>query len=118
LGAPYEALMTFMPGDQNDQGEVIFTSNQDQGPPFSGTAGSGNWTRVGPFSFTATHLTFLYNVPASMPSGILTITDTITLSGDHIAVKSHLVFPVEVCGCAGDLEITGTRVGIQATTGH
>jgi len=116
--APYEALMTFMPSDQNDQGAVIFTSNQDQGPPFSGTAGSGNWTRVGAYAFVATHLTFLFDVVAGMPAGVLKIVDEITLNGDRIDMKSHLVFPPEAgCGGTFELETTGSRVAIEAPPG-
>ncbi len=120
MDTPFEALLTFMPSDQNDQGSVIFTSNQDQGPPFSGTAGTGNWTRVGPYSFIATHLTFLFDVPDSVPFGILKIVDAITLNGDQITVKSHLVFPdPDKCGCATfDMETTGSRVAIEAPPGN
>ena len=122
MGAPYETLMTFLPGDSSDQGSVIFTSNQDQGPPFSGTAGTGNWTRVGPFSFTATHLTFLFDVPDVMPAGLLKIVDAITISGGQMNMTSRLTFPPELCGgCDSSftLTTTGSRVAIEAPpTGH
>ncbi|HLJ13445.1 MAG TPA: hypothetical protein VKV15_03040 [Bryobacteraceae bacterium] len=116
MDAPYEVLMTFLPGDSPDQGAVIFTSNQDQGPPFSGTAGTGNWTRVGPFSFIATHLTFLFDVANVMPAGLLKIVDAITLNGDQIKVNSQLTFPATLCGGCDpfSLQTTGSRVAIEA----
>jgi len=121
MGAPYETLMTFLPGDSPDQGSVIFTSNQDQGPPFSGTAGTGNWTRVGPFSFVATHLTFLFDVGNVMPAGLLKITDAITINGDKMTMNSRLTFPPELCGgcdSSFNLDTTGSRVAIETPTGH
>ena len=122
MGDPYETLMTFLPGDSPDQGSVIFTSNQDQGPPFSGTAGTGNWTRVGPFSFTATHLTFLFDVPDVKPAGLLKIVDAITINGNQMSMNSRLTFPPELCGgcdSSFNLPTTGSRVAIEAPpTGH
>jgi hypothetical protein len=122
MGAPYETLMTFLPGDSSDQGAVIFTSNQDQGPPFSGTAGTGNWTRVGPFSFVATHVTFLFDVTNVMPFGVLKILDAITIDGDQINMNSQLIFPPAICGGCSDasfsLQTTGSRVAIEAPPGH
>ncbi len=117
MGTPYETLMTFLPGDSTDQGSVIFTSNQDQGPPFSGTAGTGNWTRVGPFSFIATHLTFLFDVANVMPAGVLKIDDAITINGAQINMTSQLTFPAALCGGCGPIdgvETTGGRVAIDA----
>src|SRR5579862_6387837 len=116
LGTPYEALMAFMPSDSSDQGAVIFTSNQDQGPPFSGTAGTGNWTRVGPYSFIATHLTFLFDVTNSVPAGVLKIVDAITIDGDQINVNSQLIFPSALCGGCDpfNLATTGSRVTMEA----
>jgi len=121
MGAPYETLMTFLPGDSSDQGSVIFTSNQDQGPPFSGTAGTGNWTRVGPYSFVATHLTFLFDVTNVMPFGVLKILDAITINGDQISMNSQLIFPPAICGgcdASFSLPTTGSRVAIEAPPGH
>ena len=121
MGAPYETLMTFLPGDSSDQGSVIFTSNQDQGPPFSGTAGTGNWTRVGPYSFVATHLTFLFDVTNVMPFGVLKILDAITINGDRIDMNSQLIFPPAICGgcdASFSLPTTGSRVAIEAPPGH
>ena len=118
MGAPYETVMTFFPADGNDQGAVTFTSNQDQGPPFSGTAGQGNWTRVGPYSFIATHLTFLFDVAGVMPAGVLKIVDAITIKGEQMTMNSQIIFP---CGgsCGPlDVETTGSRVPIEAPTGH
>jgi hypothetical protein len=116
MGVPYETIMTFLPGDGNDQGAVMFTSNQDQGPPFSGTAGQGNWTKVGPDSFIATHLTFLFDVVHSVPFGVLEIRDAITIKGDEMSVVSELIFD----GYPGifPVQTTGTRVAIQAPSGH
>jgi hypothetical protein len=118
MGTPFETVMTFLPGDGNDQGAVTFTSNQD-GPPITGTAGQGNWTRVGTYSFIATHLTFLFEVADSMPFvGVLKIVDAITLKGDQINVKSQIIFPA-ACGCGPfDVETTGSRVPIEAPRGH
>jgi hypothetical protein len=121
MGTPYETLMTFLPGDSSDQGTVIFTSNQDQGPPFSGTAGTGNWTRVGPYSFIATHITFLFDVMNVMPAGVLKIVDAITINGDQINMNSQLIFPAALCGGCDPLSLptTGSRVAIEAPpAGH
>jgi len=115
-GVPYETLMTFLPGDGHDQGAVIFTSNQDQGPPFSGTAGQGNWTRVGPYSFIATHQTFLFDVINSMPFGVLKILDAITINGDQMEVTSELIFPGGFTFFP--VQTTGSRVTIEAPPGH
>ena len=116
MDTPYETLMTFLPSEQNDQGAVIFTSNQDQGPPFSGTAGTGNWTRVGPFSFIATHLTFLFDVANSVPFGVLKIVDVITIKGEQINVVSQLTFPGGFIFFP--VQTTGSRVTIEAPTGN
>jgi hypothetical protein len=122
MGTPFETVMTFLPGDTNDQGAVTFTSNQD-GPPITGTTGQGNWTRVGTYSFIATHLTFLFNVAAEAITGtsfvgVLTIVDAITLKGDQINVKSQIIFPA-ACGCGPfDVETTGSRVPIEAPPGQ
>jgi hypothetical protein len=114
MGAPYETVMTFLPSETNDQGAVIFTSNQDQGPPASGTAGQGNWTKIGPDSFVATHLTFLFYIPTSTPIGILKIVDAITLKGNQMIMKSQIIFPA-ACGCGPfEADTTGTRVTIEA----
>ena len=118
MDTPYEVQMTFMPGDSTDQGSVIFTSNQDQGPPFSGTAGTGNWTRVGPFSFVATHLTFLFDVANVMPAGILKISDVITINGAQMNMTSELTCPGALCGGScppiDGVVTTGSRVAIDA----
>src|SRR5215471_7329511 len=61
FGAPFQALITFLPSEMSDQGAVIFTSNQDQQAPLLATAESGNWTRTGAYTFVATHWGFLFD---------------------------------------------------------
>ncbi|HLJ46165.1 MAG TPA: hypothetical protein VKU01_09165 [Bryobacteraceae bacterium] len=106
-----EGLLTLAAGEGPFSGPAVLTTNMDLTLPLLAAAPSGNWTRTGAGSFSATTLGFVFDTTnENQPAGMLKMTHAISFDGTQLTVHSHIDLPD---GTSFSFDWSGTRVPIE-----